>query len=88
MTWVGPADMVTTMRISDYLEARGERQSAFAMRAGVLPQTLFNIIKFEQRPRLDIALQLHDASLKRPTKDGGVIELRDMLPVLSEEVAD
>ena len=72
------------MTINEYLEATGERESAFAMRAGVLPATLTRIARTERRPRLDIALQIHDASLARPTEDGGVIELRDMLPVEPE----
>lgn len=68
------------MRIPAYLEAKGEGESAFAMRAGVQPQTFRNIVRNGSIPRLDNALKIFRASIAARTESGECIELDDMLP--------
>ncbi len=72
---------VASMTITEYLQATGEGESEFAMRAGVQPQTFRNIVKHGATPRLDTALKIHNASVKRPAgAQAEHITLYSMLP--------
>lgn len=60
------------MQIRQYLQARGESIPDFAERAGIIRQTLQQIIG-GTRPRIDIAYRIVMASRAQPAPDGGTI---------------
>ena len=68
------------MRLSDYLRARGETESAFARRAGLPQRTVNRICKGETAPRADTAFRVVEATKAEPTLEGGTVTLFDLLP--------
>lgn len=71
------------MRLTEYLEARGETPAQLAGRAGLLRQTVEAIIYKGVRPRVDTAHCIVLASRAEPAPDGGTIRFEDLLPEAS-----
>ena len=72
------------VRLSDYLEARDERESAFARRAGV-PQSTINLICHGGGTTVGTAAKIVRASMQAPAPDGGVVTYEDLIPEESGE---
>lgn len=67
------------MRLADYLSSRGESSGQFAVRAGLVRQTVDYIVG-GGKPRIDIAYAIVRASRDEPAPDGGTVTYEDLLP--------
>lgn len=65
------------MRLSQYLEARDESESAFARRSGV-PQRTINRICMGSGCNVSTALVIIRATHAHPTPDDGTVSLEDL----------
>jgi len=66
------------MDINEYLDARDERQAAFARRAGLQQRTV-NRVCLGGGCSASTALQIIKASHAEPTPGGGTISLEDLV---------
>ncbi len=67
------------MRLPDYLERRGEDQTAFAIRAGVGQKVVNKICRGLSSPSLRSAALIVKATKKRPAMGGGVVTYPELL---------
>ena len=66
------------MRLLDYLEARGEKQAAFARRCGVDQRTVNRICLGDGCSAATAHLVIK-ASREEPAPDGGTVTLEDLV---------
>lgn len=66
--------------------ARGEKEAAFARRAG-LKQSTINLICNGGGTTVGTASKIVHASMQAPAPDGGVVTYEDLIPVESAEPA-
>lgn len=66
------------MRLAEYLEERGESQTAFAKRCKIAQQTVNRISVGAVRPRIDHADKIIEATRDEPAPCGGTVTLQDL----------
>lgn len=71
--------MIRAMKLSEYLESRGESAHAFALRAGIKPRNIYNIVA-GSRPMIDIANRIVLATRSEPAPDGSTVRFEDLVP--------
>ena len=76
------------MTLRQYLEARNERPAAFARRAGIARQQVWQYLERTRIPSGPTALRVIEATRREPAPDGGTVTLEELVhETLAERAA-